>query len=533
MKSAFVPVVALALGVCQFMPVFIGLEQSTIHAQNQSEIEPIRDKWAVVIGIDRFSDKRIPPLRYSVKDAQDFAKFLVEKENFAPDHIKLLLNEEASSDQILDTIGDNWLPRRVLPEDLVLIYASTHGSPKEVDVAGENFLVASDTKVDRLFSSAIKLEDLAAAIKRRTGCKRIVLVLDACNSGAAAATGGKGMVRAQNFDVETIVGEGVIVLSSSSADQRSWESVRYQNGVFTRRLIEALQAKGTATGIEDAFKVLCESVEQEVKYDRKTFQTPVFRSKWKGPELVLAVMPARPRKVEEPPPSLQEESVTDISNSAASNSATPVVQSPERNVAAAQSTTSSPRTTNLAATVTRTALPGRVAIVTVTPPNVYDLTKSNDYPKEFSDADRETIKHLPQWIHKGLWTSLNAKLGDRMVSVEDAASSLNGFVAPSDASSRQAIIQMGRRLNARYILIPMIASFSFTARVKWSNEYKIQALTYVCDAQTGQTIATIVRKYSKTPWLGDSAMWFTDYCDQKVVPDFCEKLASDVVKKIP
>lgn len=514
MKSALVSIVVLALlqCTCQLMPVFIRSEQSSANAQTQSESEPIRDKWAVVIGIDKFSDKRIPSLRYSVKDAQDFAKFLVEKENFAADHIKILLNEEASADQILDTIGDNWLPRRVLPEDLVLIYASTHGSPKEVDVAGENFLVASDTKVDRLFSSAIKLEDLAAAIKRRTGCKRIMLVLDACNSGAAAATGGKGIVRGQNFDLETIVGEGVVVLSSSSADQRSWESMRYPNGVFTRRLIEALQAKGTATSIDDAFKVLCESVEQEVKYDRKTFQTPVFRSKWKGPELVLAVMPARPRKVEEPP--------------ADSNQTPAVVQSSVTGV-------STGSRTQIAATVTRTSLPSRVAIIGVSAPSSFDLSKSNDYPKDFSNADRETIKHLPQWIHRELWTALNSKLGARMVAIDEVRRSLSGFAAPADASSRQAIVEMGKRLNARYILIPMIASFSFTARVKWSNEYKIQALTYVCDAQTGQTIATVVRKYSKTPWLGDSAMWFTDYCDQKIVPDFCEKLAAELVKKVP
>lgn len=482
---------------------------------SEQEVAPIRDKWAVVIGIDKFSDNRIPPLKYSVKDAKDFAKFLVEKENFASDHVKLLLNEEANSDHILDTIGDNWLPRRVLPEDLVLIYASTHGSPKEVDVAGENFLVASDTRVDKLFSSAIKLEDLATSIRRRTGCNRIVLILDACNSGAASPTGGKGMLRVKNFDIESIVGEGVIVLSSSSADQRSWESMRYPNGVFTHRLMEALQAKGSSTSIADAYKILCDSVEQEVKYDRKTFQTPVLKSKWKGPELVLAVVPARPRKVEDPPPSIEDVPPVDTNKTSAQPAAATVSN------------------TSLQATVTRTSMPNRVAIVPVTPPKSYDLTKSNDYKMSFTDKDRETIKHLPEWIHARLWETLHAKLGARMVDVNEAARGWKGFSQPSDASSRQTIIEMGRLANARYIIIPFLASFSFAARVKWSNEYKMQSLVYVCDAQTGQTIATVVRNYSKTPWLGDSAMWFTDYCDQKVVPEFCERLGVELLKKIP
>src|SRR5690606_16007295 len=106
---------------------------------------PIKDKWAVIVGIDRFKDKRIPSLRFSAKDARDFAKFLVEKANFKKDHVLLLLNENASRDNILRSLGDDWLPRRVLEDDLVLIFASSHGSPKELDVGGDNFLIAYDT----------------------------------------------------------------------------------------------------------------------------------------------------------------------------------------------------------------------------------------------------------------------------------------------------------------------------------------------------------------------------------------------------
>lgn len=259
-------------------------------------LQPIRDKWAIVIGINRFQDKRIPELKYSVKDAQDFAEFLISKQHFARDHVLLLTNEDAGADAILDVVGDNWLPRRVLPGDLVLIYASTHGSPKEMDVAGENFLVAYDTKVDKLFSSAIKLEDLAPTIKKRTGCDRIVMILDACNSGAADVSGGKGIMRSQNFQVESFLGEGLVVVSSSSSDQRSWESQRYQNGVFTKRLMEALDTSGTT--LSQAFESLKDKVEQEVRFDRKASQTPIMKSKWSGPDLVLAVSPAHPRAVE-------------------------------------------------------------------------------------------------------------------------------------------------------------------------------------------------------------------------------------------
>ncbi len=260
------------------------------------ESSPIRDKWAVVIGIDRFQDRSIPTLEFASKDARDFAEFLIENGHFAKDHILLLLNENATEKKIRQVLGDDWLPKNVLPGDLVVVFASTHGSPKELDVANENFLIAYDTDCDSLFSSAIRLSDLATTIKQRTGCQRLVLLLDACNSGAAEA-GGKGLHRTANFELESMAGDGQIIISSSSANQRSWESKRYKNGVFTRRLIESLLSNGESTTISSAFGALQEKVEQEVRYDRKILQTPIMKSRWRGPELSLLSHPAKPRTV--------------------------------------------------------------------------------------------------------------------------------------------------------------------------------------------------------------------------------------------
>mgnify|MGYP001159107099 CR=1 FL=1 len=260
---------------------------------------PIKDKWAVVIGVDRFVDPRIPHLRYASKDAQDFAKFLVEKANFAPDHVLLLLNEDATQRNIRSAIGDLWLPRRVLDDDLVVLYASTHGSPKELDVGGDNFLIAHDTKQDELWTTGIQLKDLAPVVEQRTHCDRVVLILDACNSGAAEA-GGKGLYRATNFDLEAVAGKGKIVISSSDSNQRSWESKRYENGVFTHSLIEVLEKSkdGQSSGIEAAFDTLKDKVQSEVRFDRKAFQTPVMHSKWQGDPLVLTAKPVAPRDVD-------------------------------------------------------------------------------------------------------------------------------------------------------------------------------------------------------------------------------------------
>lgn len=260
---------------------------------------PIKDKWAVVIGVNKFKDKNIPGLKFACNDAKDFAKFLVDKGNFAKDHVLLLLDHDATKHNIMANLADTWLPERVLPDDLVVIYASTHGSPKEIDRGGDNFLVAHDTLKNELFTTGIMLQNLAPTIKQRTHCDRVVLILDACNSGAAKV-GGKGLYRSTNFDVNALAGKGQIIISSSDANQRSWESKRYKNGVFTRSLIQVLsKSKETNDGhLEEAFDKLKDNVQAEVKFDRKAFQTPVMHSKWEGDPLRLTAKPVAPRIID-------------------------------------------------------------------------------------------------------------------------------------------------------------------------------------------------------------------------------------------
>lgn len=263
-------------------------------AQNGSPDRPIKDKWAVIIGVSQFADKRIPTLKYPAKDAQDFANYLVSKANFARDHVLLLKDSQATKVRILDAFGDGWLPRRAMQDDLVVIFISSHGSPQ--DVAGENFIIAYDSDPNHTYATGIRLQDLAKEVTKRTGSDRILVLLDACHSGAAVQ-GGKGLVRTHNFDLESVTGQGQMVISSSKPEQISWESKRYDNGVFTRCLIQALEAKGAQTRISEAFAKLKSSVEQEVRFDRATDQSPMLLSKWKGSDLKLGAPPTEPRQV--------------------------------------------------------------------------------------------------------------------------------------------------------------------------------------------------------------------------------------------
>lgn len=255
---------------------------------------PVSDKWALVVGISAFNDRSLN-LKYPTKDAEAFYNYLLKEAKFAPDHVKLLRDGEATRTRILSELGDVWLPRVVHPDDLVVFYFSSHGSPSELDINGLNYLVAYDTNPQQLFATGVPMQDLVRTIHNRVKSDRVILVLDACYSGATDIEA-KGLARSANIDVDQLMqGSGQLIISSSEPQQRSWESKSYSNGVFTHYLIEGLRSRGMDTKLGEAFSFMRARVQEEVLRDRGILQTPVMKSKWQGNDLVIAAPPASPR----------------------------------------------------------------------------------------------------------------------------------------------------------------------------------------------------------------------------------------------
>jgi hypothetical protein len=272
-------------------------EQRRAHVERPhlSTDRPIQDKWALVIGISNFQDKGVPSLRYAAKDAQDFANFLVTDGGFAKDHVRLLLNQEATFRRVLSELGDKFLPRVAKPDDLVVVYFSGHGSPGSADVRGKSYLVVYDTEKSNLYASGLEIQGLAQVIKDRVDSDRVCLVLDACHSGAASTGAKSGFGENEFSPVQVFQGTGQLVICSSSAGQQSWESKRYNNGVFTGNLIKALKSQGPRGSLGEAFESMKDSVANEVKQDDGVSQTPVLKSDWNGNALRFCAPPAEPR----------------------------------------------------------------------------------------------------------------------------------------------------------------------------------------------------------------------------------------------
>jgi tetratricopeptide (TPR) repeat protein len=286
-------------------------------------MNPVKDKWALVVGISNFKDPSIN-LKFAAKDATDFKNYLINDAGFKSDHVKLLTDAAATRENIVAYLGDQWLKKVAKPDDLVVVYISSHGTAAEQQAGDTNFIVPYDSNLQNVILTGIPMQWLTSGIGNLLCCRRIVMVLDVCHSGAAGAGkaaagstadkdgprdvasakgqdegGEKGLSRSQEgFDPDKIqVGKGQMILAASQAEQISWESKRYANGVFTRRLLEGLHSHGAGTGLSDAFAYMQAKVEEEVLRDRAQEQTPVLiDSSWQGGDVVLSVVPTEPRQ---------------------------------------------------------------------------------------------------------------------------------------------------------------------------------------------------------------------------------------------
>lgn len=265
------------------------------HGPTSAIKRPVRDKWALVIGISSFKDSSIN-LKYAAKDATDFKNYLISDAGFKSDHVRLLTNEQATRENIVADLGDKWLARRAHPDDLVVVYISSHGSAAKKEVANANFILPYEGNIHNVVLTGIPMQWFTVGVKELVKADRTLLVLDVCHGGAAAEegaiSGGKAIKRKaiEGIDMGALdVGEGQLVLASSLANQLSWESINYPNSVFTRRLIEGLKLKGKHTGINEAFNYMKNQVEDEVLRDRGELQAPVLRnSGWSGGDLSIA-----------------------------------------------------------------------------------------------------------------------------------------------------------------------------------------------------------------------------------------------------
>lgn len=529
-------------------PTALGVEQATAPPDRShgSLDRPVKDKWALIVGISRFADSSIN-LKYADKDATDFYNFLIEKSNFAPDHVKLLLNENATRAQILSALGSKWLSRVANPDDLVVIYISTHGSPLDAMVGDLNYLVAHDTDKHDLLATGIAMQDIGRILKGRVHAERIALFLDACYSGTVAPEG-KGIFRHGNVSVDQLVqGKGHLVISSSLPNQISWEAKDYANSVFTRRLIEGLSLNGRQTKLVDAFEHMKDQVQEEVLRDRAVLQSPVMKGKWHGNELVIAVPPQRPRPAlkEQPAPS----GITSQKHTPTESVPAPEPDPTNPQPATPQTTATQPSLAGQSASVTASAAPATLPQnqplarpTTPVPSQPHFLPRKlvvfrarGSLPWKASNyvnrryLNQDDVNAIPGKLSRALIEKLTPGAAIEVLDATGATS----LEATGGNTDRSAVRGLGQSFQAKYLLDTIVNEFKFTLSLLTGNTYNISITATLVDGETGKPIWILDKhRVKEVTWVKDQVMGARGYVEQVLIPNLAQYIADKAVKQI-
>lgn len=241
---------------------------------------PVQQKWALVIGIGRFSDRSIPRLNYTTADANAIAAQLKDPGigRFPTANVHVLTDEQATTKNIKEEL--NWIARHAQPNDLVLIYVATHGTPRTLDTAGgANYLVTYDTEVysagnfdeDAMFATAYPMVELANAVATRMKALRTAVILDTCYSGGSMKNESPKMNAAMantapsnQMLARMSQGTGRIVMSASQVNEESLESDELRHGYFTYFLLQALKNDKGMAPLSQVYAEVAQQVSQRV-----------------------------------------------------------------------------------------------------------------------------------------------------------------------------------------------------------------------------------------------------------------------------
>jgi len=221
------------------------------------------------VGVGKYDDAALT-LKYPAKDAMDFANALKRQSSllYREVVVKTLVDKQATKDDILD--GLDWIQQETTAKDIAMVFFAGHGVN---DQNGIFYFLPSDADTQRLKRTCVPFTDIKNTVSSLAG--KALFFVDTCHSGNVMGA------RRGAADIAGMVNElartenGVVVFASSTGSQYSQESDEWQNGAFTKALIEGIQGKADYSGVgKITVNMLDLYLSERVKELTKGKQTP-------------------------------------------------------------------------------------------------------------------------------------------------------------------------------------------------------------------------------------------------------------------
>lgn len=204
---------------------------------NQNEpLNPIRNRYALVVGIDAYIDPSFPQLKFCAKDAIAMAGRLTEI-----GYSVKLMHDGLTEAHLIPTKTNVLAELSILcdtaqRDDIVLVYFACHGEVAE----GDAVLIMKDTRAPIIKNSSLQVSDLEGMLKS-AAARRQVVFLDACHVGIK--TNRRTLNNTEFVRNVNERAQGYALLTGSTSEQTAQEWDKEEHGVFTAYLLKGLSGE--------------------------------------------------------------------------------------------------------------------------------------------------------------------------------------------------------------------------------------------------------------------------------------------------
>ena len=231
---------------------------------------PESDRWALIIGVERYTDSDVAPFRGAARDAASLREALVRYAGFPQDQVILLSTSEsqelrrpgrANIESYLQNIS------KLVPKQGLLLFCFLGHA---VVFNGQPFLLPADARFDgsgaSLVSSGVSLETVRNAVAN-PGIRQVMILLDAFRQSPRASQGASPnpmeeiYERRLSFDVAGGQVDAFASLFAASPGESGQEQAATGSGYFITAVVDAL--KGAAA--DDSGRITLGALDRYVR----------------------------------------------------------------------------------------------------------------------------------------------------------------------------------------------------------------------------------------------------------------------------
>jgi len=309
---------ANALAVSLFLVLSVPLAQARkrndqrgVGARPASQVNTLPEKskrYALIIGVDKYSDGSISSLDGASNDAKALADALIRHAGFPADQVILLASDQPpqrqpTREEILLRLSNL---RSAAPKDGLLVVAfAGHG----IERNGQAYLLPSNARIhgdlELLQETSISVTRMKDAI-RAVGVGQVLLFLDACRNDPASGRSDTvnpltdAYTRGFDFDLRNREVSAFATLYATQVGNRAYEYQEKRQGYFTWALVEGLKGEAANERGEVTLSRLIRHVQDAVPkrvlldLGRSVSQKPfAVVEGYRADELVIAVAERR------------------------------------------------------------------------------------------------------------------------------------------------------------------------------------------------------------------------------------------------